>query len=255
MDKTLQRSIDDAAQQVAAAESVAALTGAGVSAESGIPTFRDCGGLWEDFRVQDVATPEAFQRNPRLVWKFYNARRTNLADVRPNPAHFALAEWATLVSDFHVITQNVDRLHHAAGSRHVIELHGDLWSVRCDRCCEVFDRTRESLAEMPECDRCGRLVRPNVVWFGEELATDVWAAASAAARRCECMLVVGTSAVVHPAAGLASMARDAGADVVEINLEETPARSIANLSLYGPAGVLLPQLVARVRAIRFGDAS
>jgi NAD-dependent deacetylase len=232
-----------AADALRRAERVAALTGAGVSAESGLATFRNSGGLWEGHAVEDVATPEAFQRNPELVWRFYNARRSALRAARPNAGHAALAELERRWGDrFTLATQNVDGLHQAAGSRRVLELHGGLARVRCSACRAVTDRAGEDLPGLPRCGACGGLLRPDVVWFHEMLPDGVWRAASEAVEACDCLLVVGTSAVVYPAAGLIGMARAVGAAVVEVNLE--PAASVTGLiGLYGKSGEILPRLV------------
>jgi NAD-dependent deacetylase len=220
---------------------VAVLTGAGVSAESGVPTFRGGGGLWEGHRVEDVATPHAFRRDPTLVWRFYHARRAALRAVRPNPGHHALVALEERWGDrFTLVTQNVDGLHRAAGSRRVLELHGALARVRCTGCGGVEDRGGEALPELPRCGACGELLRPDVVWFGEMLPEGVWRAAVEAVAACECFLVVGTSAVVYPAAGLIDAARSVGACVVEVNLE--PAAGSGVIGLYGPSGVVLPRL-------------
>src|SRR5262245_59378851 len=196
---------DAAARALAAATSVTVLTGAGVSAESGVPTFRGAGGLWQNFRAQDLATPEAFERDPKRVWEFYNYRRNLLADVKPNPAHVALAELEKKTERFTLVTQNVDGLHQAAGSQRVIEIHGTIWGVRCTGCAVQADRTGQRLPEMPTCDACGALLRPAVVWFGESLPPDRWRDAEQSAQQCDCMLVIGTSAEVYPAAGLAGI--------------------------------------------------
>jgi NAD-dependent deacetylase len=242
--------LEQAARVLAASGSIAALTGAGVSAESGVPTFRGDGGLWKNVRAEEVATPQAFQRDPRFVWEFYNSRREKLAAIRPNPAHIALAELESQVERFTLITQNVDRLHQQAGSARVLEVHGNIWTVRCTKCGREFDKTGERLAELPACEVCGGLLRPAVVWFHESLPPAIWAAAETAVRECDCLLVVGTSAEVHPAAGLAWTAQQAGAQVIEVNLEPTPAREIAAIGLYGPAGQVLPKLVARAAELR-----
>lgn len=239
-----------AAGIIAAAHNVAALTGAGVSAESGVPTFRGSGGLWKNLRAEDVATPQAFQHDPRLVWEFYNYRRDLLTTVEPNPAHRALAEFESMRPGFTLITQNVDRLHQRAGSRRVLELHGNIWEVRCTRCGQTFDKTGEKLPELPRCGECDGLLRPCVVWFGESLPMDVWTDAERCVAECDCLLVIGTSAHVHPAASLAWTAARAGASVIEINLEPTPAQDITTLGLYGPAGVILPELFAGVQQLR-----
>jgi NAD-dependent deacetylase len=243
----LEQALDRAADLLRRAERVAVLTGAGVSAESGVATFRGAGGLWEGHRVEDVATPEAFRRDPALVWRFYNLRRASLAAVRPNPGHDALAalerRWGS--GRFTLITQNIDGLHRAAGSRHVLELHGNLARVRCSRCPLIEDRAGEALPDLPRCPSCGHLLRPAVVWFHEMLPEDVWQEAAAATAECQCFLVVGTSAVVYPAAGLIDLARGVGAGLIEVNLEATDAASGA-VGLYGPSGVILPRLVQRL---------
>jgi NAD-dependent deacetylase len=226
-----------------AAERVVVLTGAGISAESGLATFRGAGGLWEGNRVQDVATPEAFRRDPATVWRFYNARRNALRSVRPNPGHLALvALEERLGSRFTLITQNVDGLHSAAGTKRLLELHGCLARVRCTRCPLIEDRGQVELEDLPRCSQCGHLLRPDIVWFNEMLPQDVWTEAEEAAQNCECFLVVGTSAVVYPAAGLALLARRSGAKLIEINLERTAASDHADVTLLGPAGQMLPRL-------------
>jgi NAD-dependent deacetylase len=240
--------LERAAGMLRAAARVAVLTGAGVSAESGVPTFRDAGGLWEGHRVEDVATPSAFARDPLLVWRFYNLRRAALRTVRPNPGHHALARLEERLGPerFALITQNVDGLHRAAGSRHVLEVHGSLARVRCTGCGRVEPRDDE-LGDLPHCDGCGGLLRPDVVWFEEMLPQDVWAQAEAAAVACDCFLVVGTSAVVYPAAGLVGMARVRGASVIEVNLQPTAVSHRIDVGLYGPSGVILPRLVERAQ--------
>jgi NAD-dependent deacetylase len=247
----LDQALDRAARMVHAAERIAVLTGAGVSAESGVATFRGAGGLWEGHRVEDVATPFAFQRDPVLVWRFYNARRANLQTVRPNPGHHALVALEERIGPerFALITQNVDGLHRAAGSRHVLEIHGSIARVRCTKCNLVEDRAGEILEELPHCGKCGHLLRPHVVWFHEALPEDVWAEAHTAARQCDCFLVVGTSAIVYPAAGLVEDARAGGASVIEVNLAATPASELADVGLYGPSGQLLPRLVEMVNGL------
>lgn len=240
--------LDRAAECLRAAQRVAVLTGAGVSAESGLATFRGAGGLWEGHRVEDVATPFAFARDPALVWRFYNARRANRKTVRPNAGHLALARLEEQLGPerFTLVTQNVDGLHRAAGSRRVLELHGALARVRCTRCSFKEDRPDEDLPELPRCPACGQLLRPDIVWFHEALPEDVWLEAEAAVFDCQCFLVVGTSAVVYPAAGLIDVARDAGARVIEVNLEETAASRRADVSLFGPSGEVLPQLFEKL---------
>jgi len=243
----LEDALDRAAEWLRAATKLVVLTGAGVSAESGLATFRGAGGLWEGQRIEDVATPSAFRRDPALVWRFYNLRRANLGQARPNAGHQALVALEDRFGEhFTLATQNVDGLHRAAGSRRVLELHGSLLRVRCTGCDRVEDRGTEALPDLPHCAACGALLRPAVVWFGEALPMREWEEAQQAAERCDCFLVVGTSAVVFPAAGLIHSARFAGARVIEVNLEKTDASAAADIGLYGPSGELLPQLVERL---------
>jgi NAD-dependent deacetylase len=245
----LEQAVERAAGLLRAAEYVAVLTGAGVSAESGVATFRGAGGLWQGYRIEEVATPFAFQRDPALVWRFYNLRRANLRMVRPNPGHYALAALEERFGSerFALITQNVDGLHRAAGSRHVLELHGNLARVRCTRCSLIEDRPGETLDELPHCPQCGHLLRPDIVWFHEMLPEDVWIEAEAVVRQCQCLLIVGTSALVYPAAGLIDVAYGK-ARLIEVNLEPTVASSSVDVGLYGPAGQLLPRLVERLNS-------
>jgi NAD-dependent deacetylase len=225
------------------AKSMVALTGAGVSAESGVPTFRGDGGLWKNYQATDLATPEAFARDPELVWAFYNWRRDLISRVQHNAAHRALARLELRVPAFTLITQNVDGLHHLAGSRNVLEIHGTIWKVRCTRCQEtVLDRSPR-LGPLPECRSCGGLLRPAVVWFGEALDPEILRRAVNAARKCEVMLVIGTSSLVQPAASLSLEAKSAGALVAEINLETTPHSRFMDFTLQGKAGVILPELL------------
>jgi NAD-dependent deacetylase len=226
------------------ASSVAVLTGAGVSAESGVPTFRGNNGLWKQRRPEDLATPGAFTRDPKLVWEWYDWRRSVLAEAKPNPGHYALADLEKRVANFTLITQNVDGLHELAGSHNVLRLHGSIWRVRCLACGqERFDR-RIPFPEIPPMCECGGTLRPAVVWFGETLPHEVWQAAENAARSAELFLVIGTSAVVYPAAGLAQIAKSSGARVVEINIAETQLSDQIDQFLQGPSGELLPQLIA-----------
>jgi len=243
----LNESLQQAAGFVRSARRVAVLTGAGISAESGLATFRGPGGLWEGHRVEDVATPRGFWSDPKLVWRFYNLRRANLAGVKPNPGHDALAHLEKLrENDFTLITQNVDGLHKLAGNKNVLEIHGTIRRVRCTDCDYIEDRGTETLPDLPKCDRCGALLRPDVVWFEEMLPELEWDQAERAAEQCQVLLVVGTSAQVYPAAGLIDIAQNNNAKVIEINLTATPATSLVNVSLQGPSGKILPDLIARL---------
>ena len=226
------------------ARSVAVLTGAGVSAESGIPTFRGNGGFWKQFRAEDLATPDAFERDPKLVWEWYDWRRCLIAKATPNAGHYALAALEKQVPRFTLITQNVDDLHDSAGSRNILKVHGSIWIVRCTLCGEEHIDRAAPLAELPPKCACGALLRPGVVWFGEGLPQDVWRDAERAVASSDLFLVIGTSAVVYPSAGLASIAKRAGAKVVEINIVDTPLSHWIDESLRGPSAELLPQLMA-----------
>lgn len=236
--------LDEAVRLIDNAERIAVLTGAGTSAESGIPTFRDAlTGLWARFDPLELATPEAFERDPKLVWDWYAERRRKVRECRPNDGHRALARLESVCADFTLITQNVDGLHQRAGSQNVHELHGNILRVRCVREGTRFNDWQEVDTEGPaRCPDCGALLRPDVVWFGEQLPTDAFAAAERAARSGDVFLVVGTSGVVYPAAGLAHLAAASGADVIEVNPEETPLSETARYSLRGPAGEMLRQL-------------
>ncbi|MBI5303133.1 MAG: NAD-dependent deacylase [Chloroflexi bacterium] len=231
------------------ASRVAVLTGAGVSAESGIPTFRDAQtGLWRKFDPLQLATAEAFARNPKLVWEWYEWRRELCRDKQPNPGHIALAEMATLFSDFTLITQNIDGLHQRAGSREVIELHGNLERDKCARENIVVDRAQARARDgMFACPRCGAYLRPDVVWFGETLPQESLDRAFRAAMQCDAFLAVGTSALVEPAASLPRVAKQAGAFVVEINPDETPLSPLADAVVRAKSGDALPALLAALR--------
>ena len=232
------------------AERVVALTGAGVSAESGVPTFRDAlTGLWAKYDPQELATPEAFARDPRLVWDWYAWRRELVADVRPNAGHLALAAWADLVPSFTLITQNVDGLHEKAGSEDVIALHGNIARTRC-HACGRYARTFDVAQRPPPCRACGGWLRPDVVWFGEALPADALERAIRASAVADVFLSIGTSSLVHPASALPGIALEAGAALVEVNPDPTPLTPQATYVLAGPSGVVLPALVRSLAAAR-----
>lgn len=225
----------------------AALTGSGVSQESGVPTFRDVqSGLWAQYRPEDLATPEAFRRNPKLVWDWYAMRRARADSVAPNPGHHALVAMARRIADFTLITQNVDGLHARAGSPNVIELHGNIRRVKCFDCGKSAAEWRDDGESVPTCAACGGLLRPDVVWFGERLPPEALEAAWAATRACQVFFSIGTSGLVQPAASLAHVAKEGGAAVVEVNLEPTPLTPWADFFLRGKSGEVLPALVAAV---------
>ena len=227
---------------------VAILTGAGVSAESGISTFRGAGGIWSKFKPEELANVEAFLSNPIMVWEWYQHRRDILADAHPNAGHMALAEWESIAPRFTLITQNVDGLHRMAGSQNVLELHGNIRINRCHNCGrESEEETVKFSGRVPICPACGGMLRPGVVWFGESLPRRELDEAFRAAETCDVFLSVGTSTVVYPAASLPEIARSAGARVIEVNTEETPFTPLASLHLRGTAGAILPRLVNAYR--------
>jgi NAD-dependent deacetylase len=232
----------------------AALTGAGVSQESGLRTFRDAhpssgsgqAGLWAQYKPEDLASPEAFRRDPKLIWDWYAWRREAVKAVRPNPGHYALAEIENRIPTFTLITQNVDGLHRMAGSQNVLELHGNIQRVRCSECYTFAETWGDDMESVPQCSVCGGLLRPDVVWFGEALPHDQLEAAVEAARSCDVFFSIGTSGVVQPAASLAYAARNHGAIVVEINAEATPLTPKVDYAFHGKSGEILPELVKAV---------
>jgi NAD-dependent deacetylase len=223
---------------------ITVLTGAGISAASGVPTFRGPGGLWKDFRPEELATPEAFARDPKTVWEWYDWRRQLVARCRPNRAHEVLALWSRRYPSFSLITQNVDGLHERAGTAGVVRFHGSLWEVSCWGRCRPDSWTDDTVpfAQLPPpCPHCGAILRPGVVWFGEAIPTSALEATERALD-CDVCLVVGTSSVVYPAAGLAFEAKTRGAFTVEINPEATPASSSLDLAIAGKAEEVLDQI-------------
>jgi len=228
--------------RLATARAVTVLTGAGISADSGVPTFRGADGLWRNFRAEDLATPEAFARDPRLVWEWYNWRRELIATKKPNPAHYAVADLERRLERCWLITQNVDGLHRTAGSQKLSEIHGNIWKVRCTRCSRVDENREVPIAILPSCAACGGLLRPHIVWFGESLASEDLDRSYEALGRCEVLLIIGTSGIVYPAASFAPVAKAAGAFVVEINLDPTPHTELVDVSLQGRAKDVVPEL-------------
>jgi NAD-dependent deacetylase len=247
--------LENLAKRLAAAERVTVLTGAGVSAASGIPTFRGDGGLWKRFRAEDLATPEAFARDPRLVWEWYEMRRRAIAAASPNAAHRVIASWSRSprFSRFTLVTQNVDGLHELAGTRPecIVRFHGSIWTLRCVDACRASeasdgweDRTTPLPELPPRCPSCGGLARPGVVWFGEAIPTGALVAADAALD-CDVCIAVGTSALVMPAAGLIDEARRRGAWTAEVNVEATPSSDRVDAAISGKAEEILPEIDAR----------
>ena len=235
--------LQQAREWIQQATAVAVLTGAGISAESGVPTFRGSEGLWKDHKPEDLATPEAFLKDPRLVWEWYDWRRGLIAKAEPNPAHRALVQLEIRKPRFTLITQNVDGLHDLAGSGKILKLHGDIWRMRCLECGANFPNRRHPLPKLPPHCACGGMARPGVVWFGEPLPDGMMKEAEHAASEAQVFLVIGTSAVVYPAASLIPHANQAGAKVIEINTEPSALSTLADCVLQGPAGEILPRLL------------
>lgn len=238
------------------ARSVWFLTGAGVSAESGIPTFRDKGGLWEGNDPRDLATREAFRRNPGLVTRFYHRRRTQVAHCDPNPAHDAIAS-LQCTHNAALVTQNVDGLHQRAGSEDVIELHGTLWQDRCDECGKAVavspsEYVEENSMGPAACIECGGLMRPAVVWFGEALPAEPLRRVDELVKTRDVLVIVGTSLTVYPAAGFAEIAKRYHTRIIEMNIEPTPLTPLADVVIQGPAGLILPAWAERLAAGRGG---
>jgi len=230
-------------ERLATARNITVLTGAGISADSGVPTFRGKDGLWRNYRAEDLATPDAFERDPRLVWEWYNWRRELIATTRPNPAHLAIAELERRTPAFWLMTQNVDGLHRDAGSRNLTEIHGNIWTVRCTGCNRVDENRDVPISILPSCLQCGALLRPHIVWFGESLFAADLQQCSKVLRNCDILLVIGTSGVVYPAAGFAAVAKESGTFVAEINLDPTPQSLLVDVSLQGRAKDLVPLLL------------
>ena len=229
------------------ARHVAVLTGAGISAESGVPTFRGGGGseiwTWRGRHVTELSSAELMRTDPKLVWEWFDYRRGMLTQVVPNAGHYALAEWERRFEEFTLITQNIDDLHRAAGSLNLLEVHGNIWRARCLRCASTFEARETPLEDVPLCFVCGAAARPDVVLFGEMLPESVFERAEEAARRADLFFVIGTSAVVYPAAGLPVAAKQAGARVIEVNPEMTDISCLADYTLLGKAGEILPQFL------------
>jgi NAD-dependent deacetylase len=230
-----------ASERIREAGSLVVLTGAGISAESGVPTFRGNHGLWKERRSVELATPQAFERDPDLVWEWYHWRRKVVQGAFPNPAHNALVELENRIRDFTLITQNVDGMHHRAGSRNVLEIHGNIHRARCTACPWV--KTLGDENGIIRCRNCGERMRPDVVWFGENLDPLLLEKAFSASGRSDFTLVAGTSGVVQPAASLAYRALSGGSYVLEVNLEATPLTGTATATVLGKAGDILPELI------------
>ena len=236
--------IQELKARLARATEVTVLTGAGISADSGVPTFRGADGLWKDHRPEELASPEAFARNPKLVWEWYNWRRELIATKQPNHAHTALVELEHRIKNFWLITQNVDGIHPLAGSQRLSEIHGNIWKVRCTQCGKVTVNRDVPIAILPECVTCHGLLRPHIVWFGESLDPEDLQQCFNALQNCEVLLIIGTSGVVYPAASFGPIAKENGAFVAELNLDPTPTSDLVDVAFQGRAKDLVPQLLS-----------
>lgn len=227
---------------------IVVLTGAGISAESGVPTFRGKEGLWGKFRPEELATMDAFMANPEIVWEWYNWRRELMGKVQPNLGHVAITELEKLSDEFTLITQNVDGLHKLAKTQNILELHGNIYRNKCASCNKIIDETIDIQPEdIPSCQKCGGKIRPDVVWFGEMLDEQIIKQAFSDSENAEIFFLVGTSAVVHPAASLPVAAKQKGALLIEINMEETPLTPIADYFILGKSGEILPEIVNSIK--------
>ncbi len=244
---------DTLIQRLDNARLLVAFTGAGVSAESGVATFRAADGLWSKFRPEELANVDAFMRNPQLVWEWYQARREVIVNARPNAGHAGIAELEELIPQVSVVTQNIDGLHREAGSTEVIELHGNIRKNFCQRCRTRYDDPEFLTAPEVGACPCGGMIRPDVVWFGEMLPVDALELAERRAREAGVLLSIGTSSLVYPAAQLPLIAREYGAYVVEINPEETPLSGYVHERIAAPSGTAIPAIISRLRAFRNGS--
>jgi NAD-dependent deacetylase len=230
--------------RIRSADHVAVLTGAGISAESGIPTFREAQtGLWAKFRPEDLASPQAFQRDPVRVWEWYTWRRQLIRQAKPNPGHLALAAMERKIANLTLITQNVDGLHYQAGSQKIIEFHGNIFRNKCSYENRIIEPVPVDLEIPPHCPACNHYLRPDVIWFGEPIPEKELTTAFAKVNTCQVFISVGTSGLVEPAASLPFLAHQQGSLIVEINLERTPLSDLVDYSFFGPSGIILPNLV------------
>ncbi len=244
------RSIDRCVKALARSRSVVVSTGAGISKESGIPTFRDApNALWANFDPETLATPEGFRQNPSLVWRWYGERRNMISDATPNKGHEALAEMESMFEEFMLVTQNIDNLHRQAGSVNLIEIHGNIFRYKCLDVGHPIDELPDDDHEPPHCE-CGSMIRPDIVWFGEMLPEEGLDRAMRALQTCDTALIVGTSGTVHPAAGFASVAKEAGATLIEVNPEETPITEIADIFVQSTSAKALEQIVRSLKETR-----
>jgi NAD-dependent deacetylase len=241
--------LDEGARALKRCKALAVSTGAGISKESGIPTFRDAQeGLWANYNPEELATPQGFLNNPQLVWRWYEERRSKIAEKKPNPGHYAIVDLEKAFTNFTLITQNIDNLHRVAGSKNIVEFHGNIFKFKC------FDN-EHPIDDLPDDDRipprchCRAMIRPDVVWYGEVPSEDSFRRAGMALETCDALLVVGTSGLVYPAAAFPSQAKQAGAFVIEVNPERSAITPIADIFLQGPSGEVLPKLVKRFQEL------
>ena len=232
------------------ASSVVVLTGAGISKESGLPTFRGKDGIWNDYKAEELATPQSLQKNPELFWQFYTWRIQKVKEAKPNLGHYAIVDMERLFSDFVLITQNVDNLHSVAGNPKIVELHGNIMNSRCTKCEHVIHDAAGQTDEPPRCPKCGSLMRPDVVLFGENLKPGNLRKAQEASSSCEVFFSIGTSGLVEPAASLPFQAKGNGAFIVEINPEQTPLTSFMDESIRVGAGKFLPHLIMIIEKLK-----
>lgn len=233
-------------EKLKSAKNIVFFSGAGISAESGVPTFRGKDGIWNKFRPEDLASFDAFIKNPKLVWEWYNHRKSIVHQTNPNPGHLAIVEFEKYFDNVVVVTQNIDNLHRRAGSKTIYELHGNIEKNFCIKCKARYDYELEIEEDLPQCN-CGGLIRPDVVWFGEFLPADQFYESEKAARNCDVFFIVGTSAVVYPAASLVHVAKSSGAFLVEVNIEESDASSLADVCLFDESGKILPLILEELK--------
>jgi len=235
--------------EISEAKRIVFFTGAGISAESGIPTFRGKDGIWNKLKPEELANFDAFMRNPQMVWEWYNHRKKIIHDSKPNTGHYAIAEMQNLFEEVTVVTQNIDNLHRRAGSKKIYELHGNIERNYCVNCKTFYNKELDFSDGVPKC-KCGGLIRPDVVWFGEYLPQDQFEGGEAAAVNSDLFFVIGTSAVVYPAAGLVHEAKRSGSFIVEVNIEATEISSICDESFFGESGKILPEIINEIKKIK-----
>jgi NAD-dependent deacetylase len=230
------------------AKSIVFFTGAGISAESGISTFRGAGGIWNKLKPEELASMDGFMKNPEMVWEWYKYRKEVIHKTQPNAGHIAIAQFQDIIPEVTVVTQNIDNLHRRAGSKNIFELHGNIEKNYCMKCKKRYDGDIDLSAKVPVCE-CGGMIRPDIVWFGEYLPEDQFIGSEKAVRNCDVFVAAGTSAVVYPAAGLIYAAKEAGAYIIEINIEETEISAFADISYFEKTGTVLPRLLNDLKTV------